>query len=416
MGKRKVDFGSKILTIVLIAVVVLLCLRQPAVVYDETQTMDLTSYGLYDDGNAAVDMLEFYAISGDYESEFLSLPAAYGTMIIDTINTMAFQGTPVRHVLLPETITKITFDGNAEITMYTDDAQQSAMCAESGFSVGSTEVYHNLVEKAQKISFSPKNIVPNFGMLAGTYWVIAVVVALQLLILQCAKWREKAGFENPLDILKKKGSLTNGAFMIVQFMAAFLTFYAVLYYTEDIGLDSDWLLDIMTNWPLKITIGLFGVVLFSDAFNKKFFPWYFGRIYVRCFRVLIPVAIAAGLGAFLGAISTQFGFIIHLIAAAPVPLFFIGGGILIAAIYGRLGIYHPPIEETGFRPPEVTEEAASEAPKTAATTTLIAPDGTAYPVRNVGYGYMVNGRMLLYFDPHGTNRPVDEDGTEYTRY
>lgn len=413
MKKCNVDFGSPILIIVLVAIVVLLFLGQPATVYDETQTIDLTSYGLYDDGNFEYDTLEFYAISQDYESEFLAIPEAYGTMTIDSMNATAFQGTPVRYVLLPDTITKITFSGNSEITMFTDDAELAALCVESGFSVGSTESYHSLLNAAQRVSFRFQNIVTNFELLAGTYWVIAVVAGLYVLVLLCARWREKAGYDNPLAILKKPGSLTNGVFMVVQFMSAFLTFYAMLYYTEEIGLDSDWLLDIMANWPLKITIGLFGLVLLSDVFNKNFFPWYFGRVIVRCVRVLIPVAIAAGLGAFIGNISEQFSFIVHLIAAAPIPLFFISGGILAAVVFSKVRLYRP---RTNTEPAPLEATDVSAPGKTPGTTTLIAPDGTSYPVHYIGHGYMVNGKMLLNFDPHDTNRPVDEDGTEYIRY
>lgn len=407
---RKFDWGSWLLLPVLIVALLLFCKGEQEILYDDAQTLEMISCGAYDDGIFEYDTLEFYAINADYESKFLSIPATYEGFTVDSVNASAFHDTPVQYVLLPDTIVSLSY-GRSDLTMFTDNEKLIELCTERGFTVGSTETYYALLEEASRSAFGLQNIAPNFAALAGTPWIIAVVLGLYLFVLFCANLREKAGYENPLAVLKKEGSITNTLFLLVQVAAAFIAFYFFLYETEEIGLDSEWLMDIMTNWPLKITLVLAAIVLISDIFNKNFIPWYFGRVLVRLVRVLIPVAIACGLGAFIGTISLQFRFIVHLIAAAPLPLFFFVCGGFACALFVKLGLYtKEPTPALDFG------SDSSEPRRGRGTTTLIGPDGTSYPVHNVGYGYMVNGKMLLDFDPHGTNRPVDEDGTEYTRY
>ena len=139
--------------------------------------------------------------------------------------------------------------------------------------------------------------------------------------------------------------------------------------------------------------------------------------------MLLPMGIAAALGALLGTVSQQFSFIVHLVAAAPIPLFFILSGIVATIVmYWFLGIFYrkkkksqedePLFGQFDFGDPSDSDYN----PSFGGTSTLIGPDGTSYPVHNVGYGYMVNGKLLRDFDPHGDSRPVDEDGVEYTRY
>lgn len=413
---KALDLGSILLILVLAGALLLLMAGEKPVLYDDAQTLELVSCGAYDDGIFEYDTLEFYAVSADYQSEFLSVPSMYENFTVDSVNAKAFYGTPVRYVLLPETIVSLSFHAGSDITMFTDSEELAAICAEHGFQVDGTQAYHDLLSAAQRqLPFGPGNLVANFTALAGSPWIIAVVVGLYLAILLCAKLREKAGHEDPLEVLRKEGSITNTVFLLVQAAAAFIAFYFMLFETEEIGFDSKWLMDLMTNWPLKITIGLFAFVLISDIFNKNFFPWYLGRVMYRLVNVLIPVGIALALGAFVGTVSLQFRFIVHLIAAAPVPLFFFVVGGLGAFVFAKLGIYTKNSQPTSAGAPSASSET-SYAPRSGGTTTLIAPDGTSYPVRNVGYGYMVNGKLLRDFDPHGTNRPVDEDGTEYTRY
>lgn len=421
MKNKPTDWGSPLLIVVFIVTLLLFCIGKSAVLYDGEQTLALTSCGTYDDGIFEYDTLEFYAISTEYKSEFLQVPDKYENFTVDSVHTAAFYGTPVRYVLLPESIKKLTNRGTPDVIMFTDNEELSALCQEYGFQTDSTAAYYKLLKEADKFPFSPANIVSNFTVLAGTPWIIAVALALFGIVLLSARLRENAGYENPLAILKKPGSLTNTAFILVQVAAAFITFYFLLYETEEIGLDTEWVMDALTNWPLKISIVLFALVLISDIFNKNFFPWYFARVYIRIVRLLIPMGIAAALGSLVGMLSTQFRFIVHLIAAAPVPLFFFVVGGLACFIFAKLGIYQPGKNNgassgSSSDGSSGSDDSNSTPRRSGGTTTLIAPDGTSYPVHNVGYGYMVNNKMLRNFDPHGTENPVDEDGTVYTRY
>ena len=167
---------------------------------------------------------------------------------------------------------------------------------------------------------------------------------------------------------------------------------------------------------------MLGLVLLVDLFYQNTFPWYLGRILFRGMRLAIAMGIGAALGAFLGTVSLQFRFIVHLIAAAPIPLVYIIGGCLSVAIYIPLGLFARKKKDDENKSPNFGgnfgqfEDFDDYTPVTSGTTTLIGQDGTSYPVYNVGYGYMVNGKMLIDFDPHDSNRPVDEYGNEYTRY
>lgn len=418
--KKKVDFGSLILVLVLIAVFVLFCSGKQPLLYSEEETLALISCGSYDDGIFEYDTLEFYAVGAQYESEYLSIPSTYYGFTVDSVNARAFLGTPIRYVLLPDSIRNITYPAASEIVMFTDNEELAELCLSNGFQTMGTEKYYEMLDEAQRLPFSIQNVWKNFETLAGTPWIIAVVLAIYFLIKLCAKLREKAGYDNPLDVLTDYGNPMNLLFVLVQCMAALLVFYLMLFETEEIGINSEALMEAMLNWPLKITAGAFGLVLIVDLFYKNLIPWYLGRVVLRGVRLLIAMGIGAALGALLGTVSLQFRFIVHLVAGAPVPLFFIICGIgATVLLYIFLGIFAPKKKKKqslnndfdgfgGF--------GSSSGIPSGSTTTLIGPDRVSYPVHNVGYGYMVNGKLLIDFDPYGDNRPVDEDGNEYLRY
>lgn len=420
--KKKKEIGSFLMVVVCIAVIVLLCTGKQALIYNEEETLTLTSCGSYDDGIFEYDTLEFYAISAMYESEYLSIPSTCYGFTVDSLNSRAFLGTPVRYVLLPETIRTIHYPAPGEITLFTDNEELAQQGREQGFEIMDTAQYHKMVAEAQRPPFSLKNAAKNFEALAGTPWIIAVVLGLYYLIRLCAKIREKAGYDNPLSVLTDYGNPLNIFFVLVQIVAAVIVFYVMLFETEEIGIASEDLMAAILNWPLKLAIGAFVLVLIVDLFFQNTIPWYLGRVVFRCVRVLMALGIGAALGAFLGSVSLQFRFIVHLIAAAPIPVALLLGGIMATVLLNCfLGLFAPRKKPKGeSQNPngdlfDLFGDDDSPMPRKA-TTTLIGPDNVSYPVQHVGYGYMVNGKMLIDFDPYGDNRPVDESGKEYIRY
>lgn len=416
--RHEVDWGSVLLVLLLIGLFLVLLRTEQSVFYDDAQAQELISCGLYDNGISEYDTLEFYAVSQAYASEFLSIPETYDHFTVDSVQSVAFYGTPIRYVLLPDTIVKLDCSNGVDITMFTDSEKVAALCQENGFQVGSAQEYYDLLNKKQSVGpLSLSAVVPNVTNIVGDFKsFIGVAAILFAGVLLGAKLREKSGRCNPLSVLTEK-SFANRLFWIGSALGAFISFYLMLCETETVGFDTESLMETLLNWPLKICGILAAVVLILDIFHRDFFPWYFGRLIARAVLLGVILAIAFGLGAFLGAVSDQFRFIIHMILGAPTVLFYFllgGGACLLVAPFLPTPTDPAPNPSGGNDSNGFSFSGSSHSGS--ATTTLIAPDGTSYPVHNVGYGYMVNGKLLRNFDPYGTDRPVDEDGTEYTRY
>lgn len=277
------------------------------------------------DWNAAKNCAEIYfhnvylecAVEGVqelYPGECLVLETGYKkhskTYKLTEIRAGILEGTNIRHVRIsrpPENIHPDAFTGVEGVTVYVDfpEAVADAPWAQN-VTIASAEDFNLITDPdtTYVLEFTADRFLTNARLVAGDERVmLRTVVPLAVALFLLCFLRQKTRRPNPLWPVFRSG-FRKWAFIIYSFLVGLLT--AVILFCEeaDIGLDLYDFQEFLMGWPVYVLLGVGGLFLVSDLFQKDF-PWFFARWVVRCAIMVLILIFCALVGYVVAVIVTE---------------------------------------------------------------------------------------------------------------